>query len=408
MKETREKDTNRIKIVITIISMVFFIILVTNSTKILRKATDVYVVSNGSLSYEEAAEGYIIRDEIVMQGENYKNGMVQVLSDGEKAAKNEVVFRYYSNSEDEILKQIRSLDEQISEILENSGMSIVSSDISSIELQIENTVDSMYEVNDLQKIQENKNKIETYISKKAQITGLLSPNDSYIKTLTDERNRLEKELESGSEIMYAPTSGMASYRVDGLEKILLSNDFDYLNSELLDGFGLKVGAAIPLSNENGKIVNNFECYIATSINTEKALIAEVGDKVTLKLSNSDELDAEIIYIKEEKNNRILVFKVSDDVDTLLDYRKISFNIIWWKYTGWKISNSCLIENDDKAYVERNTAGYTEKILVKILRQNDTYSIVENYTTEELEELGYEDEQIRNMKKIKLYDEIILH
>ena len=245
MKEIQE-ETNKVKIIITIIFMIFFIFLVTNSTKILKRPTEVYVVANGSLVYEEPAEGYIVRDEVVMQGENYKNGMVKVLSDGERAAKSQIVFRYYSNSEEAILEQISKLDEEISNILQNSGMTLVSSDISSIENQIESTVDSMYNLNYLQKIHENKNKIEAYISKKAQITGTLSPSDSYVRTLTDKRNALEKELENGSEIMYAPTSGMASYRVDGLETILLTNNFDYLNSELLDSFDLKVGAVVTL------------------------------------------------------------------------------------------------------------------------------------------------------------------
>lgn len=407
MKEVSE-GPNKIKILITVIFMVFLIVLVTNSTKILKKPTDVFVVANGSLSYEEPSEGYIIRDEVVMQGENYKNGMVKVLSDGERAAKSEIVFRYYSSSEESILSQITKLDEEISEIIQNTGVSLVSSDIASIEKQIESTIDDMYNLNYLQKIQENKNKIEAYISKKAQITGTLSPSDSYVKTLTEQRNNLESELESGSEIMRAPVSGIISYRVDGLENILLADNFDYLNSDLLQGFDLKVGAVVPLSDENGKIVNNFECYIATPADSEKAMLAKVGDKVSLRLSNSDEVDAEIVYIKEEDQKRILVFKIEEDVTNLLEYRKISFDIIWWKYTGWKISNSCILEENDQTYVERNTTGYTEKILVKVLRQNDTYSIVENYTDEELRTLGYSEDEISDMKKIKLYDEIILH
>ena len=121
MKEIQE-GPNKVKIVITVIFMIFFIALVTNGTKILKKPTDVFVVANGSLSYEESTEGYIIRDEVVLQGENYKNGMVQVLSDGERAAKDEIVFRYYSNSEDTILEEITKLDEEISEIIESSGI----------------------------------------------------------------------------------------------------------------------------------------------------------------------------------------------------------------------------------------------------------------------------------------------
>ena len=138
------------------------------------------------------------------------------------------------------------------------------------------------------------------------------------------------------------------------------------------------------------------------------MAAAVGDKVTLRLSTSEEISAQIVYIKEEENSRIIVFEFDENIDKLLEYRKISFDIVWWKYTGLKVSNSALIEEDDKVYVERSKAGYTEKILVKVLRQNDTYSIVENYEDEELQELGYTDDEISKMGKINVYDEIVLH
>lgn len=411
MRETRDKSEKN-KFITTAIFMITILVLIVNSTNLLKKSAEVFVVAEGALYYEEPTEGYIIRDEIVLQGETYKNGMVKVISDGERVAKDQIVFRYYSSSEEAIMKQINELDEEINEIIENSGFPFVSSDISSLDSQIEQSIDAMHNANYLQTIYENKNKIEAYISKKAQITGSLSPDDSYLKQLTNKRNELEKELQNGSEIIKAPRPGSASYRVDGLEEVLKVDNFDYLSTELLESFKLKVGASTPLSSEKGKVVNNFECYIATPIKTEKSMSAKVGEKVTLRLSTSDEVEAEIVHIKEEDNNRILVFKIDEKVADLLEYRKISMDIIWWEYTGWKISNSCILEttkNDNEiSYVEKNKAGYTEKILVKVLRQNENYSIVKNYEKEELRELGYSEDEISDMTTINLYDEIIQH
>lgn len=407
MKENQKK-VNVMKIIITIVFIIFFIVLAINSTNIIKNPLDLVIVTKGSLSYEETVEGYLIRDEVVLQGESYKNGMVQILSDGERAAKGEKVFRYYSNSEENILKEIAKLDEEINELIDSTKLNILSSDIASIEKQIESTIDDMYNLNYLQKISENKNKIEAYISKKTQMTGNASPEDSYVKTLANRRNELESELDNGSEIIVAPSSGLTSYRVDGLEEILKVNDFSYLTSELLDSFELKVGATVPLSNEKGKVVNNFKCYIATPMSTEKAMSAVVGDKVTLRLSSSEEIDAHIVYIKEEKEGRIIVFEFDEKIEKLLEYRKISFDIIWWKYTGLKISNAALKEENDNVYIEKNKAGYVEKVPVKVLRQNDTYSIVENYEEEELQALGYTEDEISNMGKVNVYDEILLH
>ena len=55
---------------------------------------------------------------------------------------------------------------------------------------------------------------------------------------------------------------------------------------------------------------------------------------------------------------------------------------------------------------RNRAGYLDKILVKVLRSNESYSLVENYEIDELKELGYTSEEIQNITRIKLYDEIL--
>lgn len=204
-------------------------------------------------------------------------------------------------------------------------------------------------------------------------------------------------------------SGIVSYRVDGLEDYFKIDDFSYLNKKTLDSYNLKTGSIIPQTTEKGKIINNFACYIATPINTEKADNSKIGDKVTLRLANSEEVDAEIVNIVNDTNCKILVFIIKEKIEELIEYRKISFDIIWWKFSGFKISNSSIsTDENDLSYIERSKAGYSEKILVKILRQNDTYSIVQNYTDEELEEFGFSGEEITNRNKLKLHDEIILH
>lgn len=404
------KNNESLKLIITIVAMVFLIILVTNSTKILKKPVNVSVAEAGSLSFEESTTGYVIREEVVLQGANYKNGMVAIKGDNQKAALDELIFRYYSNGEEKVLSEIESLEKEINEILETTDLQIFTTDILSLEKSIESSMDNIYNLNEISKIQEFYKQIETYMSKKTDITGEQSPDESYIKTLTNKRDQLKKQLEEGSEIIKSPMSGIVSYRVDGLEEILKTDNFDYLNKELLDSFDLKVGAAIPLNSEKGKVVNNFYCYIATCMNTEKAHDAKVGDKVSLRLSTSEEINAEIVsVIKDDSENEdvIIVFKIYEDVENLIEYRKISFDIVWWKYTGLKISNSAIIEENDKTYVEKNKVGYQEKIEVFILRQNDTYSIIA-YTDDDFEKLGFTEEEIDEIDRIKLYDEIVLH
>ena len=101
-------------------------------------------------------------------------------------------------------------------------------------------------------------------------------------------------------------------------------------------------------------------------------------------------------------------EVDELTEELINYRKITLNLIWWSYSGLKIPNQAIKEKDGLQYVVRSRAGYLSKILVKVLRQNDKYSIVTPYSTEELKELGYTPEEISTLKKLTIYDEIIIN
>lgn len=403
-------NNSNVKILMFIICVVAAVVFFTNSTKLLKKPTDTFVVEKGSISYEESATGYIIREEYLLEGENAKNGMVQIKYENEKVSKGDNVFRYYSNNEETLVKQIADLDEQINQAIAENQSTITPSDILSVEKQIEDTLDSMYNENELRKLDEDIKKIDSYISKKAQIAGEHSPTGSLVKNLIDQRRDLEAELNSNAETIISPESGIVSYRVDGLEEILKCNDFSYLNKATLDSYDLKVGATVPQSNEKGKIVNNFKCYIAIPMKTEKADGAKVGDVVGLRLSDTSEIEAKIVHINEEEDgSKILVFEFKDKIEELIEYRKISVDIIWWEFSGFKISNSAITtDENDLSYINKKSAGYSEKLIIKVLRQNETFSIVTNYTDEELAELGFSDEEISEMVELKLHDEIMLH
>lgn len=75
--------------------------------------------------------------------------------------------------------------------------------------------------------------------------------------------------------------------------------------------------------------------------------------------------------------------------------------------GLKVPNSAICYENNLACIVRDRAGYLEKIYVKVLKQNDKYSIVSNYSSNELEELGYDSNFISNKNSISLYDEIVV-
>ena len=178
---------------------------------------------------------------------------------------------------------------------------------------------------------------------------------------------------------------------------------------MLEGLNLETGQIVTTSNEKGKVINNYECYIATVLDSETAKEATTGKEVTLRLSTQDEIKATISYIQKEDNKSVLiVFKIGQCVEKLIDYRKITFDVIWWRYEGLKVPKTAILYDNGLSYVVRNRAGYKDKILVEVLKENDNYCIIGTYDNDYLKSLGYSTNDILNMKKISIYDEILMN
>ena len=394
----------RVFAVVLILTLVF-IYAVYLVAKLVQNPTNTFMVTNGKISQEESDIGYIIREETVVKGQNYKNGMVKIKNEGEKVAKGDSVFRYYSSGEEELKNKIAELDVEIQSLMQNEKSSFPS-DVKLLESQIEKELDSIYGVNNAQKIQEYKKNINSYITKKAKIS---SPSNSRLKELLSQREEYENRLTSDSENVNAPESGIVSYRVDGLESVLTTENFTKFNKSFLQDLKLKTGQTVASNEEVGKIINNYQCYIVFNSNTNEAKNSKVGDTIKIRVQNSDTLKASVEnIIDEDDESKTITVKITNDVEKLIAYRKISFDIIWWDAEGFRIPNEAIKEENGLSYVVRNRNGYYNKMLVKILNQNDEYCIVRQYKTEELEELGFTSSQIYSMRNIALYDEIVLN
>lgn len=405
IKKTRTNKKKAVFIVLLILIIFYALFLV---AKLVKNPTDTFVVTKGKLTQEETVLGYIAREETVVKGANYKNGMVKIKDEGAKVAKDDSIFRYYSVGEEELKSKIAKLDVEMQQIMQNEEGAF-SSDIKLLENQVEKELNAVYEINSIQKIQEHTKNINSYIAKKAKISGELSPSGSYLKQLLAQRQEYENQLIANSEYIKAPVSGIVSYRVDGLEDVLKVEDFSKFNKEFLHNLDLKTGQTVGLSEEMGKIINNYQCYIIFNSKSNEAKNSKVGDTIKIRLQNSNVINATIEnMINEEDKTKTITIKITKNIEDLISYRKISFDIIWWSEEGYKIPTEAIKEEDGKSYIIRNRNGYYDKMLIKILKQNDEYCIVEQYSAEELKELGFTNTQIYNMKNIALYDEILLN
>ena len=413
-KKTNKKQNKKINTIkknimqVILLSLIIFIIILFayQIISLVINPTDSFIVKQGTISQAESLTGYVIRDEKVIETDENQTKLIQIKNEGEKVALGETIFRYEAANEQELNAKIEELNTQIQTAMEGQEGIVPNSDIKALEKQIENRVSLVRNKNNIQQIKEYKTDINGYITKKAKISGELSPSGAYINNLISERINTENQLRNSSKYETAQMSGIVSYRVDGLEDVLTIENFDNIDSKLLQGLDLTTGQIVTTSNTKSKIINNFVCYIAIITNSEEAKKAEVGDKIEIKLSSNQEIPAEIVDIKQDEKGIRLILKITQEVEFLSSYRKISLDVIWWEKSGLRFPNSSIIYENGLSYVIRKKAEMLSKVLVKIVKENDNYSIITSYKTEELKNMGYTIQEINNMRTISIYDEIL--
>ena len=415
MKEENKitkKKVNRKKIIIYIALVLILIYLAYAVYLLVRQPTDKVTVEKGTLYLEETDIGYIIRNEQVVKGNNYKNGMERIKNEGEKTAKDDSIYRYYSKNEEKLKEQIAELDTKVQEALQGQtsiDSTLKLADIKLLENQLDEKIALLSKTSDISKITEYKKQINDIISKKAKLTGESSSAGTYLKQLYNQRTKLEEQLNSGAEYIKAPESGIVSYKVDGLEETLTPNNFSTLSKEFLEKLKIKTGQLIATNDECGKIIDSSKCYIATISDSEQARKTSVGDSVKVRLSSNKVIKSTVAYVSQENEEEtLIVLEINKQISELANYRKISFDLIWWNESGLKVPNQAIVEENGINFVVRNRAGYLDKIAVKVTKKNDKYSIVTNYSTNELKELGFSSTDINSMKSISIYDELILN
>ena len=395
---------------------------------------------------------YIIREEEVVSGEEGQEGVIEeIANEGEKVAKGDPIFRYVTSEEEAINSEIDNVKLQINDAIINLENGFYSSRLKIIDQQIDKKIIEMYAINNIQTINEYKRDLNTYVDKKIKIANESSDGSSELSQLVKEKEELENEITTGSTYINSPDSGVVSYRIDGLEDSFDTNDFSGLSKDALDALNLKTGEIISSNKEKGKVINNYYCYLVSFVNNKNLGDKKEGKTIKVRLPGSNEVKAKIVYLKDETpSTKLMVLKISTGVEDLINYRKIPVDVIWWSDTGWLIPNTSIhyqsvkelrenaianqinnkatvnelnvekVENVEPTntvnnngikedvqipYIIRKRIGYSDKIYVKIVRQTDKYSLVENYKGDELKELGLTDEDLKDRKLITLYDSI---
>lgn len=419
-KAKKDAKQNFVYVILSVIIILSVYVLI-QCIMLLKKPTYSMLVKNGQLINYEEVVGYVIREEELIDVSKYTGNRQIVISDANRAAKNDTIVSYVSDDQNNYEEKIAELDVEIQELMELQK-TIYSPDVKNLENEIQTKVYQILQVkNSIYDIKQLKKDITQKLEKKASIVGELSPTGSKLNSLIADRMKYEKKLNESKKDLKADKAALVSYRIDGYENVLTPNSFSKLQIKDLEKIKLNVNQIIPIDDTQIKMINNFYCYIAVPMESEESKQLQLND--TVKISFNGDINnydkASVEYILNEDDKRLVILKITNNIEKLVEYRKVSFDIIWWNYQGLKVSNNAIYEKELKneitgevyarlKAVKIQDAGYQKEVWVKVEKNVEEFSIIDNYEDEELLALGVPEELVNERYEISMYDEVILN
>ncbi len=147
-----------------------------------------------------------------------------------------------------------------------------------------------------------------------------------------------------------------------------------------------------------KIVDRTKWYILTFLDKKRADEYEVGRKVTLEI-NGDELDARVMYSKEEKGQLRVILETNTYYSKLAQLRVNEIGIVLNHMRGILVENRCITQKNAMDGVMRKTnTGRYEFVPINIIAKGDEYSVVSK-------KLFY-DHEGKQYDTVDTYDELL--
>ncbi|MEG2712072.1 MAG: HlyD family efflux transporter periplasmic adaptor subunit [Clostridia bacterium] len=398
-KKKRKKDTIKtICITIIMIGALFFLVECINN-KVAESSK--YLVDIGRIEKTIITDAYIVRNEKVIDTDVNKT-LIPIINEGKKVSKGSSVAFYKDESYDEKLARLNEVDAKIFALV-NDLEPIYSSDIKNIENSIRNVLQQAEGNTSYTQLHETSIKIKKMLVEKTTALAALSDKGENIRNLLKEREDFNKAMLKSDTNINSPISGIVSYKIDGLEKSFNNEeDNTYVHKDIKES----VEKNINKPSFGVKIVDNFSANLYVTLD-KKDVTQGIKEgnlyKIRLLEKGSKEVNAKIVKISIDKNKYNIIFEINNCIEDLLDIRKLNCEIVWWSYEGLKLPNKAIYKRDNILYT--NVVDYpgTAEVPIKVKKDNGRFSIIDNYTVNEKEELG-----LKNNFFLEIYDEIIIN
>jgi hypothetical protein len=218
------------------------------------------------------------------------------------------------------------------------------------------------------------------MNKRQVIVGSIDDFSNKLEQLRNERTNLAGRITPPVGTVNAPRSGYFVDRADGFETYFSVNDDDIaaLTAEEVQA----ALAATPTMSSAcvGKVVAEYDWYLACSIAGEKAARLEVGDSLNIRLPfvTAEIIPTKVLAVNQSANNQSsLILKCSLMSEELSDIRIESVQLLMEEYSGMRLPDKALHfdeNNRSGAYVRMGTTVTFRYVDILYHNEKDKYSI----------------------------------
>lgn len=368
------KGSAFIKIFLVLLIIVFFANqLISSLYEPVKTESAVYHTSTDGFNIT----GVIVRNETLI---NYSGTGVMhfIIEDGNRVARNGVIANVYDSEEASIKvsnsKQIQKKIDDIEEILGYNDVEATNLDL--INAKIKQRINSLIlstSAGNYSDVTENTDELLTALLRRQ---AAMNEGTDFSAQLESLKSQLNVSLPNPKTQVKAEQSGYFVSGADGYEKVFNGKDLEKITPEFL-------ADAKPEDFESsviGKIVSDYEWYIAANITLNESLNFKEGDQLKLLTSvkTSPELSVTVkkINVSETEAQAVIIFACNEMNSELASMRSGPMTIVKAQYSGLRVPRKALRVVDSVRGVYVVNGMQVNFVPVEIIYSNKNYIICE--------------------------------
>ena len=341
--------------------------------------------------------GIIIRNETLISAGD--SGVLHfIIGDGNRVAKDGVIANIYdSESASIILERIDSVNGKIAYIEEMlSYNNLEAADLDMINAKVHQNLNNLIICGgngNYDAFSDKSDELLSAYNRRQAAMGETADFSAQLTALKAEKDQLAASLPAAKGTLRAEKSGYFVSKADGYETVLTCENPESITPEYLNG----IKAETVTENTVGKIVSDYEWYIAAEVSVNESLNFKEGDALTIYTSVKSypklPVTVKKINISESSGGAVVLFACNDMNSELASMRTGPMTVVKKEYSGLKVPTSARRVVDSKLGVYVLTGMQVKFVEVKVLFTDGDYMICEKQTSDG--------------NVLRLYDEVIV-